>query len=134
MTEAEIQAQMDAICAASIERGFMKPSAWYQMKSGGGGFYSIDLHLDENERVSEANFVNNAENGVKAMWEWFNELEDPHIQKQREAVRDLGRSIDKLRASGIDADFVDPLSETFREMNKLLLPAPKQPVEEEMPF
>lgn len=40
---------------------------------------------------------------------------------QRQAVKKFGQAIDALRASGIPADFTDPLSEHLQSMTENLL-------------
>ena len=49
------------------------------------------------------------------------DLKPVDVFKKQQAVKQFGRAVDGLRESGIDAAFVDPLSETLQAMTENLL-------------
>ena len=61
------------------------------------------------------------ENAFSAASDLIDALKPVEDFKKQQAVKQFGRAVDGLREAGIEADFVDPLSEALQAMTSNLL-------------
>lgn len=129
MEISKIHTAMDKACSDLIDKGYTGPNAYIQVENG-GRLYARASAMCMSVSKDESEFCDSVDEAITFINRWIKDLETVEVQMQRDAVKKFGNSIDALRAAGISADFVDPLSDALQAMTENLLPAPK---EEEMP-
>ena len=118
----EIQDRLYAIDAALIEKNYTRPECDLTIEASGDAIVWIKCGSHgETDRIFE-NVDGETLNAVfNAADKYVADLPDMADHKKKEAVKQFGRAVDGLRDAGIDAKFVDPLSDTMKAMSENLL-------------
>lgn len=118
----EIQTRITGLNAALIEKGYAVPDCDLTITGSGDvsvwvkcGYYAKEGRIFESFDAATIGAALNAADKFIAT------LESMADYKKKEAVKSFGRAVDGLRAAGIEAEFVDPLSDTLKAMSENLL-------------
>jgi len=123
MTIEEIQAALDEIAAAMVEKGLIQPAARYWMESGKGGQCICCWRKDENSAYQNALEVFHGEPSVSiaAARDWVAAIETIESRAMKTYLGKLADAVDFGAANNIAAEYVDPVRITQKAMSDNLL-------------
>lgn len=118
----EIQTRITGLNDALIDKDYTVPDC--DLTILGSGDVSVWVkcgHYGKDGRVFEGLEGATIGAALEAADKFIADLESMSDYKKKEAVKSFGRAVDGLRAAGIEAKFVDPLSDTLKAMSENLL-------------
>ena len=120
MTIEELQAELDAMCAALSEKGHRNPISSIDLKSGSrvSGYVSADCGADHYHKFFHCD---GADQAFAEMRAYVAEQKSAEVAAKELALGALGQAIDKLNNAGFDHDVVAPITEGFKAMTENLL-------------
>ena len=120
MNIAEVQDRIDAVVSTLAGKGHKDPHCHLDLKSGGRVSAWTHTTCGVSEQ-GEHHYADCAEDALQKAEAWADAWEDAETAAKRLAVKAFGESIDGLRNAGVEADFVDPLSDALQAMTENLL-------------
>ena len=118
----EMQDRIAALDAALIEKNYSFPECGLTIEgSGPVNIWIKTGRHGEADRVFDGIEGDDLEGAFESAGRFVDRLEDMADHKKKQAVKQFGRAVDGLRDAGIEAKFVDPLSDTLKAMSENLL-------------
>jgi len=119
----EIQAALDEIAAAMVEKGFIQPVGRYWMESGVGGQCICGWRKDENSFYQDALqiFQGEPSDSIVAAREWVAAQPTIENRAMKTYLGKLADAVDFGAANNIAAEYVDPVRITQKAMSDNLL-------------
>lgn len=117
-----IQERITALNEALIEKNYRLPDCDLTITGSGDASIWIKVgHHGDADCIFESIEGGELESVFEAADRYIDRLEDMADHKKEQAVKQFGRAVDGLRDAGVDAKFVDPLSDTLKAMSENLL-------------
>lgn len=128
MTIEEIQAALDKLTAAMLEKGITTPSADLTLKAHGGKPY-VSLFCSSLECEFDGKWMKSCpgetvDESLSAASAYIAARPTPETAAMHKYMRKLGEAVDFGVANGIAAEYVDPVRITQKAMTDNLLAAP----------
>lgn len=118
----EMQDRIAALDAALIDKNYTVPDCDLTVTASGDCMIWVKSgYYGKEGRIFEGVEGATLEAAFDAADRFVAKLEDMADHKKKEAVKTFGRAVDGLRDAGIEAKFVDPLSDTLKAMSENLL-------------
>ena len=121
LTQSEIQRRCDALAAAMLDKGKVKPTAQLWIESHRSAF--IWLTFDPGSAETYASF---REGDIWAEAEaWIAALPDPAKEGERKFTAALAKAVDIATEYSLPDKLVAPVKSAIVEVNELLIEGPK---------
>ncbi|BBU58542.1 hypothetical protein KU6B_48070 [Mameliella alba] len=123
MNTEQLQSDLIAIDDLLTEKRGRRPymEANLRLGSGGKGPWSAFLYADNSMSIRMEGYGETPEGAIAALMAKVAALPDPEIAALHEFQHDLGKLIDKGRDLGIDVKWLNPITETARELAENIL-------------
>lgn len=127
MNTSELQARLVAAEAAYVAKSGRQPYiGGATLKLGHVGAWECSLWIKESRGLDRCQYMllakgETADEAIDAFFSAVADLPDAETAALHEFQRDLGRLIDKGRDLGIDAKWLNPITETARELAENVL-------------
>jgi len=121
MTYQDVVGRLSDLNSALTEKGYLQPDCTMDANLSEVTVWirtATDGSINGLTKYVESDSFHTA---FEAADDIVDEMKPVQVFKKQQAVKQFGRAVDGLRESGIDAAFVDPLSETLQAMTENLL-------------
>lgn len=125
MSVEQIIAAMDDLAARMSAKGVKLPSARWQAENGGR--VQVNLWCDTDQRAFGGDYLRSitGPDPIAAAIAYIDTLPDPATEGQRKFTRKLAEAVDVATEYALPDTLVAPVRAAIREVNELLLEAPK---------
>lgn len=125
MNVEQIIAAMDDLAARMTAKGVKLPSARWLAKSGGR--FQVVLWCDMDQRAFNGEYLRifTGPDPIAAAIAYIDTLPDPATEGERKFTRKLAEAVDVATEYALPDKLVAPVKAAIREVNDLLLEAPK---------
>ena len=117
----EISGRLADLNSALTDKGYLRPDCDVNVTLGEITVWIRSARDGEIPGVTDWVESDDFETAFEAASDKIDGFKPVDVFKKQQAVKQFGRAVDGLRESGIDAAFVDPLSETLQAMTENLL-------------
>lgn len=125
MNVEQIIAAMDDLAARMSAKGVKLPEAKWQAKNGGRVHVSLWCAMDQSAFGGEYLRIITGPDPIAAAIAYIDTLPDPATEGARKFTRKLAEAVDVATEYALPDTLVAPVRAAIREVNEMLLEAPK---------